>query len=96
MVTKKDDDAHAFRTPTVRNVGLTAPYFHHGRFATLEQVVDFYDNGGGIGAGVAIDNQARAVRKLNLGAERKAQLIAFMRDALQDAKLPSQRQPVNP
>ncbi len=89
MVTNKDDDAHVFRTPTLRNVSLTAPYFHHGRFSTLEQVVDFYDKGGGVGAGVATDNQARAVRRLNLGAERKAQLIVFMRDALQDAKLPS-------
>jgi len=89
MVTKQDEDAHRFRTPTVRNVSLTAPYFHHGRFSTLEQVVDFYDKGGGVGAGVAIDNQDRNLRKLNLSVEHKAQLIAFLRDALQDAKLPS-------
>jgi cytochrome c peroxidase len=39
-------DRHAFRTPGLRNVELTAPYMHDGAFATLEEVVDFYDEGG--------------------------------------------------
>ncbi len=37
---------HAFKTVTVRNVALTAPYFHNGAYKSLEQVIDFYDHGG--------------------------------------------------
>lgn len=44
----------SFRVPTVRNVGRTAPYFHHGRYPTLEEVVDFYDRGGGRGLGLDV------------------------------------------
>ena len=43
--TKSATDRYAFRTPTLRNVGLTAPYMHDGVFATLEDVVRFYDRG---------------------------------------------------
>jgi cytochrome c peroxidase len=35
----------AFKTPTLRNVALTAPYMHNGVFRTLEEVLDFYDGG---------------------------------------------------
>ena len=45
--TPTGDGTERSRCPTVRNVGRTAPYFHHGRYATLEEVVDFYDRGGG-------------------------------------------------
>lgn len=44
-VTKNDKDRGAFRTPTLRDVALTGPYMHDGRFDTLEQVVDYYSNG---------------------------------------------------
>ncbi len=44
---------HAFKTPTLRDIALTAPYMHNGVYRTLEQVVDFYDRGGGAGLGVA-------------------------------------------
>jgi len=44
-VTKTDKDRGAFRTPTLRDVALTGPYMHDGRFDTLEQVVDYYSNG---------------------------------------------------
>ena len=39
-------DSGRFRTPTLRNVTLTAPYMHDGRFQTLEEVIDHYDAGG--------------------------------------------------
>jgi cytochrome c peroxidase len=42
---------HAFKVPTLRNVALTAPYMHNGRFKTLEEVVLFYQKGGGRGQG---------------------------------------------
>ena len=87
-VTKRKVDNHAFKVPTVRNVHLTAPYFHHGRFGTLEEVVDFYNDGGGRALGIELPNQDPDVRALELtGAERSA-LLVFMRAGLRDAVLP--------
>ena len=60
----------AFRTPTLRNVALTAPYMHDGRFATLREVVDFYDRGGDIPA----DDMA----PLHLTDAEKTDLLAFL------------------
>ena len=69
----------AFKTPTVRNVALTAPYMHNGVYQTLEQVVDFYNRGGGRGIGIPLDGQTLPEAPLNLtGMEQKA-LVAFLR-----------------
>ena len=46
VVTKKDEDWGAFKTPTLREAARTAPYMHDGSLKTLEEVVDFYDKGG--------------------------------------------------
>ncbi len=73
-----------FRVPTVRNASRTAPYFHHGRYATLEQVVDFYDRGGGKGLGLDVPNQDPEVRPLHLSTEDKRVLLVFLREALTD------------
>jgi len=88
-VTKRPIDGHAFKTPTVRNVDRTGPFFHNGAFAALEQVVDFYDDGGGRGRGAKLDNQDPDVRKLKLGQDRKRQLLVFMREALRDPEMPA-------
>jgi cytochrome c peroxidase len=45
--TKRDTDKGKFRTPSVREVGQTGPYMHNGAFRTLDEVVDFYNRGGG-------------------------------------------------
>jgi cytochrome c peroxidase len=74
----------AFKVPTVRNAGRTAPYFHNGRYATLEAVVDFYDRGGGRGLGLDVPNQDPEIRPLHLSADEKRVLLVFMRDALDD------------
>jgi cytochrome c peroxidase len=87
-VTHREADQHAFKTPTVRNVARTAPYFHHGAFRTLEQVVDFYDRGGGRGLGLSVPNQDPDVRKLSLSSDEKRVLLEFMRVALLDATPP--------
>jgi cytochrome c peroxidase len=87
-ITERKLDHAAFKTPTVRNVHLTAPYFHHGAFPTLEDVVDFYDDGGGKARGIDLPNQDPDVRKLELGKERKRVLLVFMREALRDQTLP--------
>jgi cytochrome c peroxidase len=75
----------AFRVPTVRNMRRTAPYFHHGRYATLEQVVDFYDRGGGRGLGLDVPNQDPEIRPLHLSVEDKRVLVVFLRESLDDA-----------
>jgi cytochrome c peroxidase len=75
----------AFRVPTVRNMRRTAPYFHHGRYATLEQVVDFYDRGGGRGLGLDVPNQDPEIRPLHLSVEDKRVLVVFLHESLDDA-----------
>ena len=83
-ITTNPLDEHSFKTPTLRNIDRTAPYFHNGAFADLQAVVDFYDEGGGKARGIALPNQDPDVRKLDLGKERKRLLLTFMRGALRD------------
>ncbi len=68
---------HSFKTPTVRNAGLTAPYMHNGAFVTLAEVVEFYDAGGGAGLGLDVPNQTLPDSPLNLTAQEKEDLISF-------------------
>lgn len=70
---------HAFRTGTVRNAAKTAPYMHNGVFKTLEQVIDFYDGGGGAGRGLQVDNQTLSSDSLKLTVMDKSNLIAFIK-----------------
>lgn len=72
-VTKEDKDRGAFKTPTIRNVALTAPYMHDGSLKTLEEVVEFYAKGGE--ANPHLDPK---MKKLNLTPQDKADLVAFM------------------
>lgn len=69
----------AFKTPTLRNVAVTAPYMHNGAYKTLEEIVEFYDLGGGTGLGLSVENQTLPTDKLNLTAEEKKALVAFMK-----------------
>ena len=69
---------NAFRTPTVRNAAHTMPYMHNGIYNTLEEVIDFYDAGGGAGKGIKINNQTLSSDSLHLSKEEKIQLIAFI------------------
>lgn len=64
----------AFKTPTLRHVGDTAPYMHDGSFARLEDVIDFYDRGGN--PNPYLDPE---IRPLRLTPEGKAALLAFLR-----------------
>ncbi|WP_313091140.1 cytochrome-c peroxidase [Chryseobacterium flavum] len=74
---------YSFKTVTVRNIALTKPYFHNGAFNTLEEVLDFYNEGGGEGLGLKMRNQTLAPDKLNLTETEKKQIIAFL-NALTD------------
>jgi cytochrome c peroxidase len=68
----------AFKVPTLRNLSRTAPYMHNGTFATLEQVVDFYDRGGGVGSGADVPGQTLPPRALHLSRGEKADLVSFL------------------
>ena len=70
---------HAFKVTTVRNATLTAPYMHNGVFKTLEEVVDFYNKGGGAGSGIYVPNQTLSADKLHLTLKEKSALVAFMK-----------------
>ena len=69
----------SFKTPTLRNINLTAPYMHNGVFNTLEEVMDFYNEGGGAGLNIAPENQTLPTGKLNLTQKEIADIIAFMK-----------------
>jgi cytochrome c peroxidase len=78
LVNPSGETLHAFRTGTVRNIARTMPYMHNGVFATLAQVIDFYDAGGGAGRGLQVPNQTLSSDSLKLTPREKQQLIAFM------------------
>lgn len=78
---------HSFKTTTVRNAGMTAPYMHNGVYETLEEVVDFYNKGGGMGLGIDVPNQTLPPDPLGLTAEEQADLVAFM-EALTNVEQP--------
>jgi cytochrome c peroxidase len=82
-------DRGAFKTPGLRDVKLTGPYFHNGSFATLEQVVDFYDRGGDF------DNREKAkrIKSLKLAADEKTALVDFLRNGLTDCRVEKERAP---
>ncbi len=70
---------YSFKTTTVRNVELTAPYMHNGVYKTLEEVIDFYNKGGGAGLGFEIEHQTLPPDPLGLTEEDKANLILFLK-----------------
>ncbi len=73
-ISQDERDRGAFKTPTLREVALTAPYMHDGSLATLEQVVEFYAKGG-----VRNPQLDPRMRPLNLTTDEKRQLVAFMK-----------------
>ena len=93
-VTRNPADRWAYRTPSLRNVALTAPYMHDGSLATLEEVIEFYQRGG-------IDNplKDRLLRPLQLTGADKRNLAAFLRSLTGDnaAELArtARREPIN-
>lgn len=94
--TKNPKDIGKFRTPSLREVKYTAPYMHNGVFATLTEVVEFYNAGGGNDA-----QKSPLLRPLQLSGTEKADLVAFL-EALSmdkplladDPKMPGAYQPL--
>ncbi len=83
---KKDEGV--FKVPGLRNVALTAPYMHDGRFATLEEVIDFYNNGIVQHPNLHdnLKTSSGLPKKLNITDSEKAALIAFL-NTLTDDKM---------
>jgi cytochrome c peroxidase len=69
----------AFKTPTVRNAAVTAPYMHNGIFSDLETVMKFYNEGGGNGLGLKDPYQTLSPAKLHLTDEEIREVVDFMR-----------------
>jgi cytochrome c peroxidase len=72
-ITQKPEDRWKYKTPSLRNVSLTAPYMHNGAFSTLQQVVEFYNRGG-----IANENLDPLIKPLNLTALETADLTVFL------------------
>lgn len=75
---------HAFRTTTLRNVEKTQPYMHNGAFDTLEEVIDFYNSGGGVGKKLNVPNQTLSSDSLKLSKKETNQLISFLKSLTED------------
>jgi hypothetical protein len=97
----RDATDGAFKTPSLRNVELTGPYFHTGGYATLEQVVDFYNRGGNVRRTNGGDTSGRLphssnydidVMPLGLRANEKAALVAFLK-SLTDERVRYEKAP---
>lgn len=81
---------HSFKTVTVRNAALTAPYMHNGIYSSLNEVLDFYNNGGGQGLGFDLENQTLAGDSLNLTTTEIQDIIAFINALTDTSGLTSQ------
>jgi len=79
LISKDKLDWKAFRTPMLREISRTAPYMHNGVFSTLDEVIDFFDAGGGKGN--------RVLTPLNLSSDEKKQLKLFLVEALTGEEL---------
>jgi cytochrome c peroxidase len=71
--TKVEGDRGAFKTPTLRNIALTAPYMHDGSHKSLREVVDFY-----VGGGNSNPHLDKEMRELKLSQRERSDLVAFM------------------
>ncbi|NDD81961.1 MAG: hypothetical protein EBZ53_05265 [Verrucomicrobia bacterium] len=91
-VTGKESDWGKFATPTLRNIALTAPYMHDGRFRTLEEVIDYYSEG--VRQSPTLDpNLAKhPLEGIRLSSKDKKALVAFLR-TLTDTNLPASLPP---
>ncbi|MBN9694336.1 MAG: di-heme enzyme [Zoogloea sp.] len=96
--TGKAEDMGAFRAQSLRNVAVTAPYMHDGSIATLEEVLDFYAAGGRnitsgphAGDGRANPYKSDLISRIDLSAQEKADLVAFLKTLTDETLLTSSR-----
>lgn len=84
LVTSKDEDRGAFKTPSLRNLAKTAPYMHDGRFATLDEVVDFYVRGGHFNP-----HLDQLMNVFPLSAAERADVVTFLQEGLTSNRDPA-------
>lgn len=82
-VTNNAADIGRMRVPSLRNVELRGPYFHTGKFMTLEEVVDFYNRGGDFNG----PNKDPLIRPLNLTQQQRDALVAFLKSPMTDPRV---------
>jgi cytochrome c peroxidase len=82
-----------FKAPQLRNVALTAPYFHNGSQLTLEQVVEFYNRGGDFNTVEEVKFMDPDIEILGLTPQEKLDLVDFLRNALTDPRTVAQAAP---
>ena len=82
-----------FKAPQLRNVALTAPYFHNGSQLTLEQVVEFYNRGGDFNTVEEVKYMDPDIELLGLTAQEKIDLVDFLRNGLTDPRTVAQAAP---
>jgi len=75
-VTNNPNDRGKFKSPTLRNIALTAPYMHDGRFATLDEVIEHYNRGGVYSP--TVDPLMHLGRGIRFSPQEKADLLAFL------------------
>jgi cytochrome c peroxidase len=85
-VTNSAADERQFSTPSLRNIALTAPYMHDGRFATLEEVVEHYSSGVQRSATLDPNLAKHPANGLNLSTEDKAALVAFLKTLTEETQ----------
>ncbi len=78
-ITQNPHDRWKYKTPGLRNIALTAPYMHNGSLSTLQEVVDFYDQGG-----VPNEGLDPLIKPLHLSAQEKQDLVAFLQSLTGD------------
>lgn len=79
LFTKLAFQKFSFKTPTLRNIALTGPYMHNGVYQTLEEVMNFYEEGGGKGLKIDPPNETLPFDKLKLTATETKDVIEFMK-----------------
>ncbi len=78
-ITQNPDDRWKYKTPSLRNIALTSPYMHNGVFTTLQQVVEFYNQGG-----IANENLDPLIKPLGLSAQEMNDLVEFLKSLTGD------------
>jgi cytochrome c peroxidase len=91
LFTRSAIDKFSFKTPTLRNIELTAPYMHNGSFANLKDVLNFYNKGGGKGLKIAPANQTLPFEKLDLTSKEMNDIISFMKTLTDTVPKPAVR-----
>ena len=81
-LTLQPDDRGKFKTPTLRNIALTAPYMHDGSMLSLEEVIEHFNSGG-----LGDPNKSSLIQSLELSIQEKVDLVAFLRSLTDERSL---------